>query len=37
MKATVDTSSLAKILRGLKLGDAKIKLTRGQKKEDAPF
>lgn len=34
MKATVDTSSLAKILRGLKLGDAKIKLTRGQKKED---
>ena len=34
MKATVDASSLAKMLRGLKLGDAKIALKRGQKKED---
>lgn len=35
MKATVDASSLTRILRGLKLGDVKIKLTRWQKKEDA--
>jgi len=35
MKATVDASSLARILRGLKLGDARIKLEKGQKKEDA--
>jgi len=34
MKAAVDASSLARILRGLKLGDAKIALKRGQKKED---
>lgn len=34
MKATVDASSLARILRGLKLGDAKIVLKRKQKKED---
>lgn len=34
MKATVDASSLARILRGLKLGDARIKLEKGQKKED---
>lgn len=34
MKATVDASSLAKMLRGLKLGDVKIALKRGQKKED---
>lgn len=34
MKATVDAFSLTRILRGLKLGDAKIKLKRGQKKED---
>lgn len=34
MKATVDASALAKILRGLKLGDAKIALKRGRKKED---
>lgn len=34
MKATVDAPSLARILRGLKLGDAKIVLERGQKKED---
>lgn len=34
MKATVDTSSLARILRGLKLGDARIKLEKRQKKED---
>lgn len=34
MKATVDASSLARTLRGLKLGDAKIVLKRGQKKED---
>lgn len=35
MKTAVDASSLARILRGLKLGDAKIALKRGQKKEDA--
>lgn len=34
MKATVDASSLTRILRGLKLGDALIKLEKGQKKED---
>lgn len=34
MKATVDASSLARILRGLKLGDARIKLEKRQKKED---
>lgn len=34
MKATVDASSLARILRGLKLGDARIKLEKKQKKED---
>lgn len=34
MKATVDASSLARILRGLKLGDALIKLEKKQKKED---
>lgn len=34
MKAVADAPSLAKILRGLKLGDAKIALKRGQKKED---
>lgn len=34
MKATVDASSLAKMLRGLKLGDARIKLEKRQKKED---
>lgn len=34
MKATVDAASLARILRGLKLGDARIKLKKGQKKED---
>lgn len=34
MKATVDAASLARILRGLKLGDAKIALRRRQKKED---
>ena len=34
MKATVDAPSLARILRGLKLGDARIKLKKGQKKED---
>lgn len=34
MKAAVDASSLARIFRGLKLGDAKIRLERGQKKED---
>lgn len=34
MKATVDAPSLERILRGLKLGDAKIVLERGQKKED---
>lgn len=34
MKATVDTSSLARILRGLKLGDARIKPEKRQKKED---
>lgn len=34
MKATVDASSLARILRGLKLGDARIRLEKGQKKED---
>lgn len=34
MKATVDASSLARILRGLKLGDARIKLEKMQKKED---
>ena len=34
MKATVDASSLAKMLRGLKLGDALIKLEKKQKKED---
>lgn len=35
MKATVDASSLARVLCGLKLGDAKIDLEKGQKKEDA--
>lgn len=35
MKATVDASYLARILRGLKPGDAKIVLKRRQKKEDA--
>lgn len=34
MKATIDASSLARILRGLKLGDALIKLEKRQKKED---
>lgn len=34
MKATVDATSLARILRGLKLGDALIKLKKRQKKED---
>lgn len=34
MKAVVDASSLARILRGLKLGDARIALKKGQKKED---
>lgn len=34
MKATVDASSLARILRGLKLGGARIKLEKEQKKED---
>lgn len=34
MKATVDASSLVRILRGLKLGDARIKLEKMQKKED---
>lgn len=34
MKATVDASSLARVLRGLKLGDARIKLEKRQKKED---
>ena len=34
MKVTVDASSLARILRGLKLGDARIKLEKRQKKED---
>lgn len=34
MKATVDASSLARILRGLKLGDARIKLEKRQKKGD---
>lgn len=34
MKATVDAFSLAKMLRGLRLGDARIKLEKGQKKED---
>lgn len=34
MKAAVDATSLARILRGLKLGDALIKLEKGQKKED---
>lgn len=34
MKATVDASSLARVLRGLKLGDAKIILTYGQKNKD---
>lgn len=34
MKATVDASSLARILCGLKLGDARIKLEKRQKKED---
>lgn len=34
MKATVDASSLARRLRGLKLGDARIKLEKRQKKED---
>lgn len=34
MKATVDALSLARILRGLKLGDAKPALKKGQKKED---
>lgn len=34
MKATVDASSLARMLRGLKLGDARIKLEKGKKKED---
>lgn len=33
MKATVDASSLTRILRGLKLGDAKIALKREQKKK----
>lgn len=35
MKAAADASSLTKILLGLKLGDARIKLKKGQKKEDA--
>lgn len=35
MKTTVDAASLARILRGLKLGDARIALKKGQKKEDA--
>lgn len=35
MKAAVDASSLARILRGLKLGDARIELKKRQKKEDA--
>lgn len=34
MKATADASSLARILRGLKLGDVRIKLEKKQKKED---
>lgn len=34
MKATVDASSLARILCGLKFGDAQIVLEKGQKKED---
>ena len=34
MKATVDASALARILRGLKIDDALIKLEKGQKKED---
>lgn len=34
MKATVDASAFAKILRGLKLGDAKIAFKCRQKKED---
>lgn len=34
MKATVDGASFARILCGLKLGDAKVKLEKGQKKED---
>lgn len=33
MKATVDASSLTRVLCGLKLGDALIKLEKGQKKE----
>jgi hypothetical protein len=35
MKATVDAAELAGMLGGLKLGDAQIKLKKGQKKEDA--
>jgi hypothetical protein len=35
MKATVDAAELAGMLGGLKLGDARIKLKKGQKKEDA--
>ena len=35
MKVTVDASSLARVLCGLKMGDAKLKLKKGQKKEDA--
>lgn len=34
MKAIVDAGSLARILCGLKLGDARIELKKGQKKED---
>ena len=34
MKATVDAAPLARTLRGLKLGDALIKLEKRQKKED---
>jgi hypothetical protein len=34
MKATVDAAELAGMLGGLKLGDALIKLEKGQKKED---
>lgn len=35
MKATVDAAELAGMLGGLKLGDARIKLEKRQKKEDA--